>query len=97
MNAFVDFETRRTETLFLNTAGARAHQTIDRILASLVALASENGRVDFDVLQTGGAGGLELLDAVDEPAVTAVGRELLGFIWAIAVETEKQHQRAKAA
>ena len=28
---------------------------------------------------------------------TAIGRELLGFIWAIAVETEKQHQRAKAA
>jgi transposase len=28
--------------------------------------------------------------------VTAVGRELLGFIWAIAVETEKK-QKAKAA
>jgi hypothetical protein len=28
--------------------------------------------------------------------VTAVGRELLGFIWAIAVETEKK-QMAKAA
>ena len=29
--------------------------------------------------------------------VTALGRELLGFIWAIAVETEKRHQRPKAA
>ena len=29
--------------------------------------------------------------------VTAIGRELLGFIWAIAVETEKQHKLAKAA
>ena len=28
--------------------------------------------------------------------VTALGRELLGFIWAIAIETEKQYQRAKA-
>src|SRR5919205_506895 len=26
--------------------------------------------------------------------VTALGRELLGFIWAIAIETEKQYQRA---
>jgi len=29
--------------------------------------------------------------------VTAIGGELLGFIWAIAVETEKQHPLAKAA
>ena len=29
--------------------------------------------------------------------VTAIGREMLGFIWAIAVETEKQHKLAKAA
>jgi hypothetical protein len=29
--------------------------------------------------------------------VTALGRELLGFIWAIALETEKQHKPAKAA
>ena len=29
--------------------------------------------------------------------VTALGRELLGFIWAIAVETEKQHKLAQAA
>ena len=27
--------------------------------------------------------------------VTAIGRELLGFIWAIAVETEKQHKLSK--
>src|SRR5678815_2742695 len=29
--------------------------------------------------------------------VTAIGRELLGFIWAIAIETEKQRKLAKAA
>lgn len=29
--------------------------------------------------------------------VAALGRELLGFIWAIAVETEKQHKLDKAA
>ncbi len=29
--------------------------------------------------------------------VTALGRELLGFIWAIAVEAEKQQKLAKAA
>ena len=29
--------------------------------------------------------------------VTVIGRELLGFIWAIAVKTEEQHQAAKAA
>lgn len=29
--------------------------------------------------------------------VTAIGRELLGFIWAIAVAAEKEYQLAKAA
>jgi hypothetical protein len=29
--------------------------------------------------------------------ITAIGRELLGFIWAIAMETEKQHKLATAA
>jgi transposase len=29
--------------------------------------------------------------------VTAIGRERLGFIWAIAIETEKQHKLAKTA
>jgi hypothetical protein len=29
--------------------------------------------------------------------VTAIGRELLGFIWAIAVETEKQQKLTNAA
>jgi len=29
--------------------------------------------------------------------VTAIGRELLGFISAIAIETEKQHKLANAA
>ena len=29
--------------------------------------------------------------------VTAVGRELLGFVWAIAVYIEKQHPLSKAA
>ena len=29
--------------------------------------------------------------------VTALGRELLGLIWAIAIETEKQYKLAKAA
>jgi transposase len=29
--------------------------------------------------------------------VTALGRELLGFVWAIALEAENQHKLAKAA
>jgi transposase len=29
--------------------------------------------------------------------VTAIARELLGFIWAIAVRAEKEHQIARAA
>lgn len=32
-----------------------------------------------------------------QKAVTAVGRELLGFMWAIAVEVEAQYRRAEAA
>jgi hypothetical protein len=29
--------------------------------------------------------------------ITAVGRELLGFVWAIGIATEKQQKHAKAA
>ena len=29
--------------------------------------------------------------------VTALGRELLGFVWAIAIHTEAQHKLGKAA
>jgi hypothetical protein len=29
--------------------------------------------------------------------VTAIARELVGFVWAIGVETEQQFQRRKAA
>jgi len=41
--------------------------------------------------------GLDRVAPYQNQIITAVGRELLGFIWAIGVSVEKQHQVTAAA
>ena len=43
------------------------------------------------------AAALTARDKNKNQIVTAIGRELLGFIWAIGIETEKQLNLSKAA
>jgi TldD protein len=68
------------ERYYLNTAGANCFQRLDRVQANVVAVAAENGRSEFDFHGSGGLGGQEILDTVDEAAARAVAeraREML--------------------
>jgi TldD protein len=71
----------QSERLYLNSAGARCHQRIERTHAIVVPIAMENGRVGFERWGVGGIGGLELLPELTEPTIrktAAASKELLG-------------------
>jgi TldD protein len=57
------------ERLYVNTAGARCYQSVERVRASVVPLAFEGGRVEFDYMGEGGVGGVEQLDFLTEAKV----------------------------
>jgi TldD protein len=60
------------ERLYVNTAGARCYQNISRVRASVVPLAFDGGRVEFDYMGEGGVGGVEKLDFLTEAKVKEV-------------------------
>jgi TldD protein len=80
INCFVDVASSHDERLFLNTAGARAHQTSVRVIGNVLALAMENGRVEFDYANDGGCGGTEILDALDEARMLSTAQEALALL-----------------
>jgi TldD protein len=80
INCFVDIATFREERLFLNTASARTHQTILRVLGNVVPVAMENGKVEFDYIQHGANGGTEVLDPLDEPAIRRAARDAVALL-----------------
>ncbi|HXQ48215.1 MAG TPA: TldD/PmbA family protein [Thermoplasmata archaeon] len=57
------------ERLYLNTAGARTYQRVTRVEGTVVPLAFEDGRVEFDFLGEGGVGGRECLEFLNETRV----------------------------
>ncbi len=81
-NCFVDVATYHEERLFLNTAGARAHQQTVRVLGNLVAVAKESGKVDFDYAQAGGCGGTEILDTLTDESIANTAREAIALLQA---------------
>ena len=72
------------ERLYLNSAGARCHQSVEKTHVTVVPIAIENGRAEFDRWSRGGIGGLELMPELAEPAIRA------------AAEGSKELLRAKA-
>jgi TldD protein len=60
------------ERLYANSTGARCYQSISRVRASVVPLAIEGGRVEFDYMGEGGVGGVELLDFLTEAKVKEI-------------------------
>jgi len=62
------------ERLYLNTMGARCSQTVHRTRFSVVPLAIEGGRAQFDFFSRGGVGGEEILDSLTEENVAATAR-----------------------
>ncbi|MGI0129246.1 MAG: TldD/PmbA family protein, partial [Thermoplasmata archaeon] len=59
------------ERLYLNTVGARCYQIVSRVRASVAAIATENGRTEFDFGAVGGIGGQEILGRMDEARAQA--------------------------
>ncbi|MCI4331974.1 MAG: TldD/PmbA family protein [Thermoplasmata archaeon] len=74
-NAIVNLGYARDERCFRSTAGARRFQTITRTSASIVPLAIENGRVEYDFLSHGGTGGREVLATLTEAKIREVALE----------------------
>jgi TldD protein len=73
-------EGHREERLFRSTAGARTLQTIDRVRATVLALAKENGRVEYDFLVRGGTGGFELVEGLPQASVEHTAREAVALL-----------------
>jgi len=68
------------ERLYLNTAGARCYQNLNRVRGSVAPIAIENGKVEFDYLSEGGLGGREQLNFLTEARVHEIAgnaKELL--------------------
>jgi TldD protein len=57
--------------LYVNSAGARAMQTVSRVSWVFVPIAMENGKGAVDFVSQGGIGGQELLEGVDEQSAVA--------------------------
>jgi len=79
-NCFVNVATYHEERLFLNTAGARAHQRTVRVLGNLTAIATEGGKVDFDYAWAGGCGGVELLDRMTDESLDTTAKEAVALL-----------------
>ncbi len=63
------------ERFYLNSAGARCWQSIERARGSVVPIAMENGRVELEFLSEGGIGGQERLEHLTEARVAATSKE----------------------
>ncbi len=73
-NAIANLINLREERLFRSTSGARLGEEIDRIAVTIIPLAIENGRIEYDPIRAGGTGGFELLDRITEEEIRAGAR-----------------------
>lgn len=74
-NAIVAIEHSTDERLFLSTAGARRFQRMTRTRGTVVPLAIDGAKVEYDFLGHGGTGGAEVLDYFTESRVLEAARE----------------------
>ncbi len=70
------------ERLLLGSSGARRHQRILRVRASIGAIAVENGKAEFDFATEGGTGGPELFDPLTQEVAVQVAREAKALLHA---------------
>jgi TldD protein len=70
------------ERFYLNSAGARCHHTACRVRGDIVAIATENGRTEFDYHSEGGIGGQEFLESLGEPSARAVAESAVELLHA---------------
>jgi TldD protein len=81
-NAIVTLAASVEERLFLSTAGARRLQEITRTRGTVVPIAMEGGKVEYDFLSFGGMGGWEVLDDLTEEKILDTSREAKALLQA---------------
>ncbi|MCI4349329.1 MAG: TldD/PmbA family protein [Thermoplasmata archaeon] len=86
-NAYAIIESRTDERWFHSTTGARRHQRIERARGSILALAIENGKIEYDFVGRGGIGGSELLDTMTEERIVRTATEAKALLAARAAPT----------
>jgi TldD protein len=86
-NAIISIFDTEDERLYLSTAGARRYQRLVRTGASVIPIALENGRVEYDYMAEGRLGGYEVLDLITEERVLEVARESQELLRAEAAPT----------
>lgn len=79
-NAIVTLGHLSDERLFLSTAGARRHQHVVRVRTTVVPLAIENGKVEYDFLTLGETGGAEIVEKLTEADVHLVAKEAIALL-----------------
>ncbi len=78
----VRLEWQREERLYLNSAGARCAQTLERTVTVVAPIALENGRAEYEVWSKGGLGGLEAVPELNEPEVRALAERARALLQA---------------
>lgn len=89
LNAVVNLGDFHDERLFLSTVGARRLQRIDRVVGSVMTVAMENGKVEFDFETLGGTGGVEIVEALTEEVVRFRAQEAVALLHAKAAPSGK--------
>ncbi|MCI4333202.1 MAG: TldD/PmbA family protein [Thermoplasmata archaeon] len=74
-NAIITMGSSVEERLFLSTAGARRWQQVDRSRGTVVPVAMESGKVEYDYLSYGSMGGWEVLDELTEERILETANE----------------------
>ena len=83
----IRFAWEESERLYLNTAGARCHQKVERTHVSIAPIAMEHGRAMYDYWHYGGVGGLEQVPALSEPTIREVAEASRSMLQAKAPPT----------
>jgi TldD protein len=86
-NAIVAFGSSVEERLFLSTAGARRLQEIQRTRGTVVPIAMESGKVEYDYFGLGGMGGWEILDGLTEERILETANEAKALLKASSAPT----------
>lgn len=79
-NAFATLGYFGNDRLFRSTSGARRFQSVERVLGSVVPIAAENGRVEYDALTEGATGGFELFQRFTEEAIRSAARTAIELL-----------------
>jgi TldD protein len=88
-NAMVTLASSVEERLFLSTAGARRWQQVDRSRGTVIPIAMENGKVEYDYLSYGAMGGWEVLDDITEERILETASEAKALLHAGSAPTGK--------